>query len=701
MNARKSVLFVVVMMVLSIVCSASAEMLGHWTFDDVVGASVNILDDSTAYDNDAVMNGGIDSGANKGFDAMVPGKFNNGLVFDGSDDSLTVPWNTAQYHRTYTEFTAMAWIKPNAGTAYRHLMGKMANTSGQYGWNIFLRHSEGKIGFKYYDGPSGNSDSLIIDGITIAPNEWMHVAVTFEANTKIAIYINGVEEANEITGVLSLLNGVNDKSLCFGQCGDSSSAQHWDGEIDDVRIYDEALSQSEIQAAITSPYSSELAQVESGAITTAYAKWWGTDKTETDATGILQNAINSNASTIIVAADFSPWHTRPLELRDDLEIVIETGAELRAKSRAYHGGGECVLTGANDTNITISGPGSIIMNKSDYQGAGYSSAEWRHAISLLSCDTVTIDNDLTISQTGGDGIYVGDSSGPCMNIVIEDCTVDGAYRNAISVISVENLRVSNCLLKNTLGTSPMAGIDFEPNYEYQPLTNCLVENCTIQNNATRGVLVATWNGDSTTTPYDITVSDCNISGGDYGMTLVKSATIEGLIDFNNCLIENTDAAGIEFRYFYNGGLEAVFRECKITNASSGIGHTDESPIKFLVTAGVTRSIGGITFVDGINDNIVDDNSWTEPDLIAVSPDTETYYFCNLNGVIIYNGSSIDLNDEYSVPTLEGDFYGDCQVDIKDLTILAGNWLNPVDFYDLAVLADNWLICSIPDTDYCP
>ena len=614
--------------------------VGHWTFDDVIGSG-DTLADITFNHNDATM-------AGAGFDSagLMAGKFNNALVFDGVDDHLEVSSNAPAFNSTYTAFTAMAWIKPTAGSGYNYVMGKMGDT-GNRGWDIYVKQDTGLIKFTYFNGPSGTADALNFTGL-VAADEWMHVAATFEASGTIAIYTNGVLAASD-TGALTMLNGVNTANLEIGNRG--VGTQFWNGGIDDVRIYAEALTQSEIQSEISSPFGTQLDQVESGAITTARAEWWGVNKAETDATGILQNAIDSNASKILIGAKGSPWFTKPLELRDDLEIVIEEGAVLHAKPGAFHGLGDNLFMAICRTNITIRGPGSLVMNKADYQNPGeYARSEWRHAVNLRACDTVTITN-LSISQTGGDGIYVGGKPlnvvkpgwpQQCKNIVIEDCVVDGAHRNGISVITAENLRISNCLVKNTSGTSPEAGIDFEPNLTNEPLINCVVESCTFENNHTYGFLLASQNSDGTTSPYSITVTNCLISSGSRGIVLVKSwypekiaNPVEGLIEFADCRVEDTEGVGIEFRYFFKEGYQAVFTDCQVTNVATAQPGT--SPILMTVYPGVTNKVGNIAFSD---------TTITDPlarELIQLTPSGESYMRIeNVTGTIDYNGSVVDM-----------------------------------------------------------
>ena len=118
---------------------------------------------------------------------------------------------------------------------------------------------------------------------------------------------------------------------------------------------------------------------------------------------------------------------------------------------------------SSSTASDVGDSGAIIdANQAEYINTdNYSRAEWRSGITLDAVVNVSVLG-LKISRTGGDGIMVIGSgrSSWSENVVLADLTVDSAYRNALSVISVMNLTVSNCTLSyagKDLGTRPMAG----------------------------------------------------------------------------------------------------------------------------------------------------------------------------------------------------------------------------------------------------
>ena len=89
----------------------------------------------------------------------------------------------------------------------------------------------------------------------------------------------------------------------------------------------------------------------------------------------------------------------------------------------------------------------------------YNKSEDRMGITLNDVRDVSIVG-LTVAHTGGDGIIVTGYNPGSSNVYLADLVLDHNYRNALSVISVENMTVERTVLSNTgaqYGTRPMDG----------------------------------------------------------------------------------------------------------------------------------------------------------------------------------------------------------------------------------------------------
>jgi hypothetical protein len=213
----------------------------------------------------------------------------------------------------------------------------------------------------------------------------------------------------------------------------------------------------------------------------------------TDATTALQSAINTGQN-VFVPNMGSDWIVTPITLtQDNQEILFESGVVVAAKAGVFLGD-EFLFVAPDRQNVKMIGYGATLkMRKSDYTQPPYTHSEHRHGIVLGTVNNFEI-RGLTIKDTGGDGIYVGGSGNLYSeNVLIKDVILDNNYRQGISVISAKDLTIDNAVILNTNGTSPQAGIDFEPNFAGQRLENVVVRNSIINANGTHGILFATNN----------------------------------------------------------------------------------------------------------------------------------------------------------------------------------------------------------------
>ena len=313
-----------------------------------------------------------------------------------------------------------------------------------------------------------------------------------------------------------------------------------------------------------------VTELHEGQLKVANAAWWGFD--DKDSTNALQSAINSGAEKVIVPFMGYDWAVRPIYLASDQEIYFEPGVVIIAKKGQFKNNHDSVFRANNKKNITLSGYGAAIrMHKEDYRDPNnYEKGEWRMGIYLVSCSNIKVLG-LTIADTGGDGIYLGENRNPAYNedILIKDCVFDNNYRQGISIIGAKNFLVENCVFKNTSGTAPGDGIDFEPNNFVNKLTNCTIRNCTFENNEGCGVQICvTHLLHEKTEPISILVENCHIkSSKKMGFLIgtITDRTVAGTIRYENCTIENTGNAGLMMYDKPNGLLEISFINCKWKN----------------------------------------------------------------------------------------------------------------------------------------
>ena len=162
------------------------------------------------------------------------GRFGGALSFDGVNDSVLVADSNSLDLRT--GMTLSAWVRPTTGGGWRTVM---------------LKEQPGQLVYALYSStdnnrPSGhvftNGDMALGGPTVLAANTWSHLAVAWDGLT-IRMYVNGAQVAS---GALAGTAAVSASPLRIG--GNSVWGEWFAGLIDEVRVYNRALSAAEIAA---------------------------------------------------------------------------------------------------------------------------------------------------------------------------------------------------------------------------------------------------------------------------------------------------------------------------------------------------------------------------------------------------------------------------------------------------------------------
>jgi hypothetical protein len=165
-----------------------------------------------------------------------PSYSSGSIVFDGSNDSIIIPENSALNTQTPT---VEVWVKTNATTQYGFWFEKgQVNTQYslfQEGANIVWRQNFG-----------GGITNLVINAPTyMNTTSWYQVVGTYTSGTRI-VYINGVLVGSDAqTGTIA----TNTNGMSIGVFGGYNGARgyYYNGNIASVKIYNRALTADEIQ----------------------------------------------------------------------------------------------------------------------------------------------------------------------------------------------------------------------------------------------------------------------------------------------------------------------------------------------------------------------------------------------------------------------------------------------------------------------
>jgi hypothetical protein len=169
--------------------------------------------------------------------STTAGHLGQALTFDGSSSYVVTP--TAVL--TTTPLTFSAWIYPTNTNADKFVVGVGSATGGSLNEIYMEASNSGQISvWQWANGSfSGNS------GPSYAANVWQHVAGVVDASGNITIYLNGVPtSAGTISGSPS---GLNKTAIGAFIHNDGSFSTNFAEKLDDVRIYNRALTATEVQ----------------------------------------------------------------------------------------------------------------------------------------------------------------------------------------------------------------------------------------------------------------------------------------------------------------------------------------------------------------------------------------------------------------------------------------------------------------------
>ena len=210
-----------------------ASPAAWWTFDstDITGTSV--LDRSGNNRTGTLVNA-----------AAVSGQVNQALSFSGAGSYVVVPDSAAL--RLTQNLTFAAWIQTTNNTQKQDFLSKYDFTASESGYMLQVMPS-GVINLHVGGNNllSGSRDTT--DTTAINDGRWHHLAVVLTLGQAAAFYIDGRLSSTQPLATAAAANGA---PLWIGTLPGSYNGSPFTGSLDEVRIYDQTLSASDIAALV-------------------------------------------------------------------------------------------------------------------------------------------------------------------------------------------------------------------------------------------------------------------------------------------------------------------------------------------------------------------------------------------------------------------------------------------------------------------
>jgi hypothetical protein len=200
--------------------AVAQQLVGHWPLDE--GTGTNTVD----------VSGNNATGTLVGVSLPVwtSGVSSNALGFDGVQNEVVVP--DAPPLSPTNALTLMAWVKA-ATNLTSDVLGKWSTNEVAGSYILGLTNGQVRLELMV----NGQRVAVVGPGTSLPSTNWNHIAGTYDG-TQMVVYVNGQATGSQVaSGTVDVVT----EPLRIGLLS---------GQLDDVRVYDQALSSNSVAAVV-------------------------------------------------------------------------------------------------------------------------------------------------------------------------------------------------------------------------------------------------------------------------------------------------------------------------------------------------------------------------------------------------------------------------------------------------------------------
>jgi len=310
-------------------------VVGAWHFDEGNGTIAHDTsgegNDGTLYDDNTTNDDGNTP------PQWVDGKFGKALEFDGSDDYVEVPDSPSL--DVQEQFTILAWCKI---TEFANTYPRILAKAGAYSLHFVESTKELRGAIQ------SNTTIVEVESNSVFDtNKWYFVAFVFDSTLsgdQMKLYVNGEFDNSKTTAYKP---NINAKPVLIGNY--EGLVRHFNGTIDEVRIYNRALSGEEI-SDLYNNYGYTTPNYPNKVLVRKYTEPEPVAIVGEEVSGIFATIANFLTIEREIGANYILWKwscTNPNALVD---VFVDGGEVLSAASAVS---GEYLLTDVNENELHI------------------------------------------------------------------------------------------------------------------------------------------------------------------------------------------------------------------------------------------------------------------------------------------------------------------------------------------------------------
>ena len=362
--------------------------------------------------NDVSGNGHNGTGYNLTATTDRFGNPNSAYHFDGSTSYISVP-DATDLRLNGTDFTMNAWVNLDSGIG--NVLTKRLAGTADAGWAWSFHSGASGTGLIFF-GPGGGSTNAA-GYQTINTGQWYMMTSVYTASAgQLDIYLNGVY-INSTTGILSP-NAAISEALYIGRddINPSSPGYFFQGSIDEIKIFNSALSASTIQ---------QLYNATSNGVQTGLIAYWPLNNNTNDLSGNSHNGTGYNltattdrfgnpnsayhfdgSTSYISVPDATDLRLNSTDFTVNAWVNLDTGSgnvlTKRLAGTADAGWAWSFHSGGSGTGLIFFGPGGGSTNAAGYQTIN--TGQWYMMTSVYTASAGQIDIYLN-------GVYINSTTG--------------------------------------------------------------------------------------------------------------------------------------------------------------------------------------------------------------------------------------------------------------------------------------------------
>ncbi len=320
--------------------TTDANTMGLWHFNEPNGQYVSDssgnanngtlgANASVASDDPYLVSPSLDGAANVTATGLVQNSDNGtGLTFDGSTSYVNVP-DSSSLHLT-TAVTISGWFKPtnaypsvDATTHYQNILSRAINGGGtSQVYNLDWRGTSSLSQLQIYVSDGTNSSFLTYTIGALTAGKWYNFSATWTPTAQ-AIYVNGARVASGTNSAVASIQAAAGTALRIGGYDFSSSSVGFlNGNLDDVRLYSQALNDGQVAALYNG------GRGWNGLKETGLVGGWNFN--EGNGTAAADYSGNGNNGTLTTTSTVKPTWNTGTPVRSQPALVVGTNDSISA-----------------------------------------------------------------------------------------------------------------------------------------------------------------------------------------------------------------------------------------------------------------------------------------------------------------------------------------------------------------------------------